>query len=105
MTSEADFQREVIWLARRRHLLVHHCHDSRAAIGRGFPDLVLAGAGGLIFAELKANGGTLTPDQRHWGHVLEKGGGRFEVWRPRDLPGGAVEEALSSISRWEQLSI
>jgi hypothetical protein len=37
-----------------------------AADGAGFPDLVLARAGELLFAELKSAGGRVSPAQRVW---------------------------------------
>lgn len=48
---------------------------------RGLPDLVLARAGVVVFAELKRQDGQLRPDQAHWAGEL---GGSFELWRPGD---------------------
>jgi hypothetical protein len=45
----------------------------------GFPDLVLARDGEVLFRELKTDRGRLTEAQRHSLEVL---GG--EVWRPND---------------------
>ena len=48
----------------------------------GFPDLVLARRGQVIFAELKDADGRLSPAQKGWKEEL---GEAYEVWRPRDL--------------------
>jgi hypothetical protein len=86
--TEADFMEKVIARARARGWLVHHCRPCRKADGgwttpvqghTGFPDLVLARDGVVLFRELKTDGGRLTDAQRHWLEVL---GG--EVWRPND---------------------
>jgi len=47
----------------------------------GFPDLVLARAGKVIFAELKSETGKLSPTQREWANAL----GTLRIWRPRDI--------------------
>jgi hypothetical protein len=103
--TEDDLLRRVCQLAAERHLLTFHCRDSRGSIGRGFPDLVIAGPEGTVFAELKGPHGTLTPDQRHWGSVLQKGGERWFTWRPRDLQAGVIEQQLDSIAAYRQLVI
>ena len=60
-------------------------------LGKGWPDLTLVRGERLILAELKAEGGRLTPEQRA---VLEIIGRAVPVytWRPADLP--AVLETL-----------
>ena len=47
----------------------------------GFPDLVIARDGQVIFAELKSAKGRLRPDQEAWINAL----GFCYVWRPADL--------------------
>ena len=112
--SETDFQRQIIDLARLQGWLVHH---SRPAQNRrsqwatpiqgdkGFPDLVLARAGRIIFAELKSEKGRLTVGQKAWIDQLRPAlsdvdvrvklhetAFRFRsffegyVWRPSDWP-------------------
>lgn len=103
--TEADLLIEVHKMANDRHLLLFHCRDSRGSLGRGFPDLVVSGVRGTIFAELKTDGSTLTPDQRHWGSVLQKGGERWTIWRPRDLKGGIIAAGLDTIAAYRQLAI
>lgn len=52
---------------------------------KGFPDLVLAKAGRLIFAELKASKGKLHAEQVEWLAILgSMDGVECYVWRPKD---------------------
>jgi hypothetical protein len=95
--TETQFQAEVEgWLDERR-LFWHHCPDSRRCAGpRGFPDLLVAGPRGLLVAELKVDGGELSPDQRRWARVLtstvdcrtcleyEQPAVTYRVWQPAD---------------------
>ena len=86
--TEAEFMEKVIARARARGWLVHHVRPCRTQRGwttpiqghAGFPDLVLARPGQVLFRELKVPGGRLTAAQRLWLDVL---GG--EVWRPHDF--------------------
>jgi hypothetical protein len=89
--SERDFQNRVVELARLRHWLVYHTHDSRRS-DPGFPDLVMVRGGVLVFAELKSQKGRTTLAQREWLLGLD-GVGRtsyevvkVHVWRPADWP-------------------
>jgi len=90
---EAIFQDQVIRMARGMGWLVQHAspHQVRPGRyrtdGRGFPDLVLAheNGRGIIFAELKVQGGKLSEQQIRWGEALVKSGGEYYVWYPKDL--------------------
>jgi hypothetical protein len=86
--SEAVFQEKVIARARARNWLVHHTRPCQRGDGSwttpvqghaGFPDLVLAREGLVLFRELKTDTGRLTDAQRNWLTIL---GG--EVWKPND---------------------
>jgi len=88
--TEAEFQRIVIDMAHLFGWRVAHFRPARtargwrtpvAADGKGFPDLVLAKAGRVIFAELKTDTGRLSDDQQAWRDALPDA----VVWRPRDL--------------------
>lgn len=101
-TTEAQFQQQVIDLARLHKWRVAHFRPARtsrgwrtpvAADGSGFPDLVLARNGVVIFAELKSQRGVLSNEQRAWAAQL---GIAWRLWRPRDLPDIARELARTT---------
>jgi hypothetical protein len=75
-------------------------YHPRSSIGdqRGWPDWVILGPLGGIFAELKSERGSLTPDQRHVGSMLTRAGMTWVMWRPRDLLDGTIERQLDRIS-------
>lgn len=98
--TEADFQANVIELATTTGHLIHHDRgDYRLCIGGdpGFPDLVMARRGRIVFGELKSDTGTATHPQRVWlealaGQPIELGESlTFDAsvtvgqWRPGDL--------------------
>lgn len=114
MTSprpEQAFQQQVIDLAHIYGWRVAHFRAAMTARGwrtpveadgAGFPDLVLVRPPEVIFAELKAARGTLTPAQREWiaaltlveeGIAHRTGSGddpasrifEVNVWRPADF--------------------
>jgi hypothetical protein len=91
--SEKEFQGQVLHLARLCGWRVYHTFDSRRS-APGFPDLVLVRAPVVVFAELKAEEGSVRPEQRDWLAVLG-GCERVEValWRPSSWP--EIEEALA----------
>lgn len=103
--SEAELQAAAIDLARLLRYRVAHfrpalSRDGRwrtpvAADGAGFPDLVLARRGRLIFAELKSTKGRVSTAQCEWLRVLRTvpcvG---VHVWRPEDWTSGAIEAVL-----------
>ena len=103
-TSERAWQDQVLDLARLYGWLVHHCRPAPNRRGRyatpiqgapGFPDLVLARGGRVVFAELKTDSRSseLTADQTRWRDALLGSGVEWFCWRPRHL--GEVREALA----------
>lgn len=116
--SERDFQSNVIELAQILGWRVAHFRPAQTKNGRwvtpmqgdaGFPDLVLAKAGRVIFAELKSEKGKATDEQVEWlsellgegwignpGYPYELGAmsHRVYVWRPVDLE--EIAETLSA---------
>jgi hypothetical protein len=109
---EKHFQATVIQLAETLNWKVAHFSDSRRSIGNGrmvgdrqaagFPDLVLARKGRLIFAELKAAKGKLRPAQIEWLDALQEVESEthphvlVRVWRPGDLSSGEIERTLGA---------
>ena len=88
--TEREFQKQVIELAQLKGWKVAHFRPARVirngketwrtpveGDGAGFPDLVLARNGVVIFAELKTDAGTVSAEQQDW--LRET---RGFVWRP-----------------------
>lgn len=95
--TEAQLQQAITDLCRYLALYVYHTHDSRRS-ARGFPDLVIAGPGGIAYRELKSDTGALTVDQRAWGRVLADAGGNWSVWRPGEWHSGRVPRELFALA-------
>lgn len=96
--TEAELQDRILGLAGSLGLLSFHSTDSRRDIGKGFPDLVIVGPRGVLFAEEKDGGGQLKPDQVTWKYRLLAGGARWVLWRPRDWDTGRIEAELRRIA-------
>jgi hypothetical protein len=99
--SEAQLQAATIDLAHAYGWLVAHFRPAQtakgwrtavAADGRGFPDLVLAKQGRVLFAELKASVGLLTDAQRKW---LDELGPDAYLWTPKSWSDGSILATLS----------
>jgi hypothetical protein len=73
-------------------------HTAVAGDGKGFPDLVLAGPGGVLFRELKSATGRLAPEQVAWIGTLNRASADIAVWKPVDLESGRIERELRSIA-------
>lgn len=93
--TEADFQQQVIDLARLLGWRVAHFRPGLnkrgkwqtavAADGAGFPDLVMAKPGlSVIFAELKVGKNRLSLAQEQWIFTLRQAGTRAYCWFPSD---------------------
>lgn len=82
---EKQFMAQVIKAARLLGWAHYHTHDSRRS-SEGFPDLVLTRRPRVIFAELKADRGTLTDAQRAWIDELRACGQEAYIWRPKHWP-------------------
>lgn len=92
--SEDDFQRRILDYCQLRGLLVFHDNDSRRNVA-GFPDLVIAGSRGVIYAELKTQTGRVSSDQEKWLLKLRESGQIAAVWRPSQWP--LIVERLDAI--------
>ena len=93
--TEAQFQAKIVNRAKARGWLVHHARPAPTRSGGwatpiqgniGFPDLVLAKQGRLVFAEVKTERGTLGEYQQEWLDALDGEGRLVTVWRPADWP-------------------
>lgn len=94
--SEAQFQHQVIDLAKLHgYSLIYHTHDSRRSQA-GFPDLVLVSEhrGRALFRELKTETGRLSPAQFAWIGGMKLAKLNADVWRPSDLQSGRIIKEL-----------
>lgn len=108
--TEKELQDAVVDCARRLGWRVAHFGAARvgkgdryitpvAYDGKGFPDLTMARAGRVIFAELKSAEGVLGREQADWLDALWSRGNAaathaMHVWTPADWHAGVVEAAL-----------
>src|SRR3990167_5240904 len=85
------FQRQVIELAKLMGWMVHHDRTVMERSGKwatpiqgdpGFPDLVLARNGRVLFVELKRERGKLTAEQQNWRWALGRVGRNAHIWYP-----------------------
>ena len=107
--TEAEFQKQVIQLARLRGFKVAHFRCVRImrssgktyyetpvqADGTGFMDLILANEAKklLIAAELKVPPNKCSPQQTEWLNAFASAGVPAYVWTPDDWP--EIEKVLS----------
>ena len=99
--TEDDFLAEVGALASRLSLLWAHFNvvykGRRDLQGHhGFPDLVIAGPRGHLFAELKISGKP-SPAPQRWKWGLLAGGASWHLWRPADLAAGRIQAELERL--------
>lgn len=81
---EKDWQQTVVEHFEWQGWTVYHTFDSRRS-NPGFPDLVCARNGELLFAELKREKGKLSPEQLVWLALIESAGIECHVWRPSQV--------------------
>jgi hypothetical protein len=82
----------------RLGLLWHHPPDSRRERA-GWPDLVIAGPRGILFAEIKSEDGRVTQAQWRTGRQLLAWGHTWAEWRPADWLNGHVQGRLHQLAR------
>jgi hypothetical protein len=107
--TEDDLKGTVIDMCGRLRLLVAHFRPAQIRPGRwvtavegdgkGFPDCVIAGLGGVLYRELKQDRKYPEPEQRKWMAVLTEAGADVDVWRPRDLLSGRIEAELKALTK------
>lgn len=97
--SESEFSSTVVGYAKWRKWLVVHYRPAKTARGAwvtpleghpGAPDLLMARAGVVLFAELKRHGEKPRPAQKTWLTAL---GSYGRLWTPGDWP--QIMEELS----------
>lgn len=98
--GEAQLRDRVIDAVRQHGLKLKVHPDSRRDrdSDRGFPDLVIAGLGGVLWRELKDQHDTPSPGQLAWADTLRAAGQDWAIWRPLDLLSGAVDLQLAALT-------
>ena len=107
--SEAALQRAVIEAAKMQGWLVYHARPGMMRSGKwatptqgnpGLPDLIMVEGKvegrprDVLFIELKADRGKVSPDQQRWLDALKEAGQDVRVWRPSDWLNGEILETL-----------
>jgi hypothetical protein len=95
--NHAELLAQVVSIADGLGILAYYNDDSRRATA-GFPDLVLAGHDGVIFAELKTGGDQIKSIQARWRWRLKAAGMRYHEWKPADLDNGNILRVLKGIA-------
>jgi hypothetical protein len=123
--SEIEFERAVVDIAHTFDWMVASFRPAQTSKGwrtpvkydgKGWPDLVLVhGTGHLVFAELKAPKGILSPEQKRWGELLasvasqqtmalhDKIAGplvHYCVWKPTDADAVAALLSFGRVKSW-----
>lgn len=103
--SEAELLELVLGECERRSLWAYHVPNlARSRIhlipsAKGFPDLVIFGAGGVIFRELKSSrSNARSYEQKAWGSGLLNGGLDYDVWYPDDWRSGEISSVLAKLA-------
>jgi hypothetical protein len=93
--TEAELLDAIRDLARYRKWLTYHTYRATRSEA-GFPDLVLARSGRLVFAELKSASGRLSTAQRTWMLALRSLDGvvEYHLWTPKQWHDGTIDEIL-----------
>ena len=100
---ECQLQQLVTDLCRLLALPHFHVRHS-TGMTAGWPDSVIIGTR-VIYRELKAEHGQLTPDQRAIGDKLKAAGADWKVWRPSDWLSGGIEMELRLLKGQPQLPL
>jgi hypothetical protein len=98
--SEAGLESHVRRFIKDLGLWGFHPFDSRRS-KEGWPDWAIVGSR-IIYRELKAERGRVSPAQRTVGELLTGAGGDWAVWRPSDLISGRIARELTAISALRQ---
>lgn len=97
--GERELETRVIAMIADRGLYLKDHPDSRRdrVSNPGFPDLVIAGVGGVLWRELKDQEDTPSADQLAWGQVLGAAGQDWALWRPLQLLTGVIAIELDAL--------
>jgi hypothetical protein len=96
--TEKELEAEILRLAGKLRLVVLVIPDSRRLVrGPGYPDLTVFGRG-VLYRELKTEGGKLSGAQIAWRYTIQGAGGNWGLWRPEHLAAGRIETELRQIA-------
>lgn len=97
--GETELRARIVELLSNTALFLKAHPDSRRdhESDPGFPDMVIAGPGGVLYRELKDPYDTLSQQQLAWRDVLLASGQDWAIWRPADLLGGRIERELLAL--------
>lgn len=100
MTGEQLLAEVCAWLAETYPVGVKWFHSADPVKDRqpGFPDLVMAGNNGVLFAECKGSSEELSTEQMMWKWKLLAAGQLWHLWRPPDWDSGEIRRQISSIA-------
>ena len=94
--SEAQFQAQIVTMARWHGWKVYHTYDSRRS-EPGFPDLIMLRSGVQVVIECKSLNGKVTDDQQGWLDAFRAVPQCIvRVWRPSDW--AEIHEVLQNAS-------
>lgn len=97
--TEADYLADVYDICTDAGATVHHCGDSRSCTGKGFPDLIIIGAHGVLYREVKASPNDRpTPEQTALIWLLRASGQDARFWTATDLLTGVVAEEVARVA-------
>ena len=94
--TEAQLQESIRKMCKSLHIEAQHIRDPIGSWLPGWPDLALFGRS-ILFAELKRQSESPTPEQRRVGWIIQQAGGRWTWWRPSDLLDGTIAKELTAI--------
>lgn len=84
--SEQEIRRDIVGFLRALGYRVWdheqgYRKDGSTRVTKGFPDLIVAGHGRIVAAEIKSARGKLTPEQQEFRDTWVENGGEHVVWR------------------------
>lgn len=95
--TEVELNTHIRVMVAQRQLFGYQVRNSVGSAA-GWPDWVLVGPGGLLFRELKAEGGIVSTDQSIVGRKLKAAGQDWDIWRPSDLQAGIIAMEMDGLA-------
>ena len=96
--KESEYLSEVYHICDFYGAKAHHCNDPKRCHGRGLPDLIIVGKGGVLWREVKTWGDKASPEQTEYLWLLRAIGQDAEVWDELDLQRGIVAAQIARVA-------